>query len=47
MKADCLSVTVPPTSLTNSLFYGHDKRPQWGLDPAEQAAVEKAPEVLF
>ncbi len=40
-------VTVPPTSFTNSLFYHHDKRPQWSLDPAEQKAVEQAPEVAF
>ncbi len=40
-------VAVPPTSFTNSLFYQHDKRPQWSLDPAEQKAVEQAPEVAF
>jgi LemA protein len=40
-------VTVPPTSLVNSLLYHHDKRPQWSLDTAEQKAVEKAPEVAF
>jgi LemA protein len=40
-------VTVPPTSFTNSLFYHHEKRPQWSLDAAEQKAVEKAPEVAF
>lgn len=40
-------VTVPPTSWTNSLFYHHDKMPQWALDEAEQRAVEHAPEVDF
>ncbi|HIG70990.1 MAG: LemA family protein [Myxococcales bacterium] len=40
-------VTVPPTSLTNSLFYHHEKKPQWALDAAEQKQVEKAPEVAF
>lgn len=40
-------VTVPPTSLTNSLIYHHDKRPQWSLDAGEQKQVEKAPEVAF
>ena len=40
-------VAVPPTSITNSLFYGHEKRPQWSLDAAEQKAVEQAPEVAF
>jgi LemA protein len=40
-------VTVPPSSLTNSLFYHHDKMAQWALDEAEQQAVEKTPEVQF
>lgn len=40
-------VTVPPSSLTNSLFYHHEKMPQWSLDAAEQKTVEKAPEVAF
>ncbi len=40
-------VSVPPSSLTNSLFYHHDKMAQWALDDAEQKAVEKAPEVVF
>ena len=40
-------VTVPPTSLVNSLLYNHEKRPQWALDAAEQEQVEKAPEVAF
>ncbi len=40
-------ITVPPSSLTNSLFYHHDKMAQWALDDAEQKAVEKVPEVAF
>ncbi|MCZ6570856.1 MAG: LemA family protein [Deltaproteobacteria bacterium] len=40
-------ITVPPSSLTNSLFYHHDKMAQWALDDAEQDAVEKVPEVSF
>ena len=40
-------ISVPPSSLTNSLFYHHDKRAQWALDDAEQKAVEKVPEVSF
>ncbi len=40
-------VDVPPTSFTNSLFYKHPKMPQWDVDAAEKAKVEKAPEVKF
>jgi LemA protein len=40
-------VTVPPSSFVNSLLYHYDKRPQWSLSAAENAAVEKAPEVSF
>jgi len=40
-------VSVPPTSWTNSLFYHHEKLPQWALEGAEQKAAEKAPEVSF
>ncbi|MEZ7980667.1 MAG: LemA family protein [Myxococcota bacterium] len=40
-------VTVPPSSLTNSLFYHHEKMAQWALDEAEQKAVEQTPEVQF
>jgi len=40
-------VSVPPTSLTNSLLYHHDKMAQWTLDDAEREAAEKAPEVAF
>ena len=40
-------ITVPPSSLTNSLFYHHDKMAQWALEDAERKAAEKAPEVSF
>ena len=40
-------ISVPPSSLTNSLFYHHEKMAQWALDDAEQEAVEKVPEVSF
>ncbi len=40
-------VTVPPQSWTNSLFYHHEKMPQWTLDEAETERVEQAPEVEF
>lgn len=36
-------VTVPPTSWTNSLFYKHEKMPQFTVENAE--TLEKAPEV--
>lgn len=38
-------VTVFPTSITNSLFFKHDKMPQWTSDNAE--AEKSAPEVTF
>ena len=38
-------VTVFPTSLTNSLFFKHEKMPQWEAD-AGQAPAE-APKVEF
>ncbi len=38
-------VTVPPTSWTNSLFYHHDKRPQFQVENLKE--VENAPEVKF
>jgi len=40
-------VTVFPTSLTNSIFFHKEKKPQWDLAPEEKAAAEKAPEVKF
>lgn len=40
-------VTVPPTSFTNSLFYKHDKMPQWDMNAEEKASAEKAPDVQF
>jgi LemA protein len=38
-------VTVPPTSWTNSLFYKHEKMPQWDMSADEKAKAEKAPEI--
>ncbi len=38
-------ITVFPTSLTNSLFFKHDKLAQWTVKDIE--SVEKAPEVSF
>lgn len=40
-------VTVPPTSWTNSVFYHHEKMPQWDLAEADKKEVEKAPGVQF
>jgi len=40
-------VTVPPTSWTNSLFYKHEKIPQWDVSATEKEKVEQAPEVKF
>ncbi len=40
-------VTVPPTSWTNSIFYKHDKMPQWDVSAEEKEKNEKAPEVKF
>jgi LemA protein len=40
-------VGVPPTSWTNSVFYKHEKMPQWDVDSAEKEKIEKAPEVKF
>jgi LemA protein len=40
-------VLVPPTSWTNSLFYHHEKMPQWDVSEAEKGVIEKAPEVKF
>lgn len=40
-------VTVPPTSWTNSIFYHHEKMPQWEIAADEKAKAEKAPEVKF
>lgn len=38
-------ITVPPTSITNSLLYHYGKKPQFTVEDAE--AVQKAPEVKF
>ncbi len=40
-------ITVPPTSWTNSVFYRHEKMPQWSVSVADREAVEKAPKVEF
>lgn len=40
-------VSVPPTSWTNSIFYKHDKMPQWDVAPSEKEKMEQAPEVKF
>lgn len=40
-------VGVPPTSWTNSIFYHHEKMPQWDVSADEHKAIEKAPEVKF
>lgn len=40
-------VTVPPTSFTNSIFYRHEKMPQWDMSAEEKATAEKAPDVQF
>lgn len=40
-------VSVPPTSWTNSIFYKHDKMPQWEIAADEKARAEKAPDVKF
>lgn len=40
-------ITVPPTSWTNSLFYHHEKMPQWTVSDAEKSTNEKPPEVNF
>lgn len=38
-------VTVPPTSWTNSIFYHHEKMPQWDISADEKQRAEKAPEI--
>lgn len=40
-------VTVPPTSWTNSLFYHHEKMPQWDVTETEKQQNEQAPKVNF
>ena len=40
-------ITVPPTSWTNSLFYHHEKMPQWAVTEPEMKAIEQAPKVEF
>jgi LemA protein len=41
------SVTVPPSSWVNSMFYHFEKMPQWSVDENEQKVIEKAPNVDF
>jgi LemA protein len=41
------SVTVPPSSWTNSLFYHFSKLPQWTVSADEQKKNEQAPQVQF
>lgn len=38
-------VSVPPYSWTNSLFYHHEKMPQWDVTDAEKTTIDKVPEV--
>jgi LemA protein len=38
-------ITVPPTSWTNSLFYHHQKKPQFTVEDSE--AVQKPPQIDF
>ena len=38
-------VTVFPTNITNSLFFKHEKMPQWEVQNLEE--VKKVPEVNF
>lgn len=40
-------VTVPPTSWTNSLFYHHEKMPQWDVSASEKESVTQPPKVDF
>lgn len=40
-------VTVPPTSWTNSMFYHHEKMPQWDVSEDEKGKIEKPPQVNF
>lgn len=40
-------VTVPPTSWTNSIFYRHEKMPQWDVAGEERSKIEQAPAVNF
>jgi LemA protein len=41
------TVTVPPESWTNSLYYHFEKMPQWTVEDSEKKAIEKAPDVQF
>lgn len=39
------SVTVPPSSWTNSIMYHFEKLPQWDVAAGEKEQIEKAPEI--
>jgi LemA protein len=41
------SITVPPSSWTNGLFYHYQKLPQWSVSADEQKKNEQAPQVTF
>jgi LemA protein len=40
-------ITVPPTSFTNSIFYGKPKKSQWDVAEGEREKIQSAPEVKF
>ena len=40
-------VSVPPTSMTNSLWYHYEKLPQWSVSEQEKQQIEVAPKVDF
>jgi LemA protein len=40
-------ISVPPTSITNSLLYHHPKMAQWDVTAEEKTKIEQAPEVKF
>jgi len=39
------SVTVPPSSWTNSILYSYEKMPQWDVGETEKVNIDQAPEV--
>ena len=40
-------VSVPPSSLVNSIFYKYEKMPQWDVDASEKEKIQEAPKVEF
>lgn len=40
-------VTVFPTNLTNNIFFGYEKMPQWNVSEGEQEQIKQAPQVEF